>query len=156
MKLTIRIFTTFLIAAGSASALGLNSSSVAQQLQFLLNGVPVTSVREDICTVQVIARSSGETRIATSQLENFTLAGAHGERIPLSQVGNIEIRQEEPIIRAEIGCQRLRYAVILPKAYNRQTYRMLLLCIYNLLYKHCLAAITLWKPVLWRSPVRPA
>lgn len=80
-------------------ALGLNSSSVAQQLQFLLNGVPVTSVREDIRTVQVIARSSGETRLDPSQLEKFTLAGAHGERIPLSQVGNIEIRQEEPIMR---------------------------------------------------------
>lgn len=80
-------------------ALGLNSNSVAQQLQFLLNGVPVTSVREDIRTVQVIARSSGETRLDPSQLENFTLAGAHGERIPLSQVGNVEIRQEEPIMR---------------------------------------------------------
>jgi multidrug efflux pump subunit AcrB len=80
-------------------ALGLNSSSVAQQLQFLLNGVPVTSVREDIRTVQVIARSSGETRLDPSLLENFTLAGAHGERIPLSQVGNVEIRQEEPIMR---------------------------------------------------------
>ncbi|EKO3545167.1 efflux RND transporter permease subunit [Vibrio fluvialis] len=80
-------------------ALGLNSSSVAQQLQFLLNGVPVTSVREDIRTVQVVARSSGETRLDPSQIENFTLAGAHGERIPLSQVGNIEIRLEEPIMR---------------------------------------------------------
>nr|WP_321461225.1 efflux RND transporter permease subunit [uncultured Vibrio sp.] len=80
-------------------ALGLNSSSVAQQLQFLLNGVPVTSVREDIRTVQVIARSSGETRLDPSQIENFTLAGANGERIPLSQVGNVDIRQEEPIMR---------------------------------------------------------
>ncbi|WNJ95959.1 efflux RND transporter permease subunit [Vibrio ruber] len=80
-------------------ALGLNSNSVAQQLQFLLNGIPVTSVREDIRTVQVIARSSGETRLDPSQIENFTLAGAHGERIPLSQVGNVEIRQEEPIMR---------------------------------------------------------
>ncbi|QXO16485.1 efflux RND transporter permease subunit [Vibrio ostreae] len=80
-------------------ALGLNSSSVAQQLQFLLNGVPVTSVREDIRTVQVIARSSGETRFDPSQIENFTLAGVHGERIPLSQIGNVEIRMEEPIMR---------------------------------------------------------
>ncbi|WP_136483902.1 efflux RND transporter permease subunit [Vibrio sp. H11] len=80
-------------------ALGLNSSSVAQQLQFLLNGVPVTSVREDIRTVQVIARSSGETRLDPSQIENFTLAGVHGERIPLSQIGNVEIQMEEPIMR---------------------------------------------------------
>ncbi|MBN0595420.1 efflux RND transporter permease subunit, partial [Pseudomonas aeruginosa] len=32
-------------------AVGLTSSAVAQQLQFLLSGVPVTAVREDIRTV---------------------------------------------------------------------------------------------------------
>lgn len=80
-------------------ALGLTSSSVSQQLQFLLNGIPVTSVREDIRTVQVIARSSGDIRFDPSQIENFTLAGIQGERIPLSQLGNVEIRMEEPIMR---------------------------------------------------------
>eukprot|EP01034_Spumella_vulgaris_P028598 gene28600-35482_t len=35
-------------------AVGLTSSAVAQQLQFLLSGVPLTTVREDIRTVQSI------------------------------------------------------------------------------------------------------
>ncbi|HEX5790856.1 MAG TPA: efflux RND transporter permease subunit, partial [Luteolibacter sp.] len=40
-------------------AVGLNSSSVALQLQFLLNGAPLTEVREDIRSVQVVGRSAG-------------------------------------------------------------------------------------------------
>ncbi len=80
-------------------AMGLTSSAVAQQLQFLLSGVPVTAVREDIRTVQVVARSAGDTRLDPAMIGDFTLAGAHGERIPLSQVGTVDVRMEEPIMR---------------------------------------------------------
>lgn len=80
-------------------AVGLSSSAVAQQLQFLLSGVPVTTVREDIRTVQVVARSAGSTRLDPARLADFTLAGAGGQRIPLSQVGEVEVRMEEPVMR---------------------------------------------------------
>ncbi|MBB3211828.1 multidrug efflux pump subunit AcrB [Herbaspirillum sp. Sphag1AN] len=80
-------------------AVGLTSSSVAQQLQFLLNGIPVTSVREDIRSVQVYVRSAGETRLDPAKISGFTLVGAAGQRIPLSQVGTVEIRPEEPVLR---------------------------------------------------------
>ena len=80
-------------------AVGLTSSAVAQQLQFLLSGVPVTAVREDIRTVQVVARSAGDTRFDPTRVMDFTLAGANGQRIPLSQVGEIDVRMEEPIMR---------------------------------------------------------
>ena len=80
-------------------AVGLTSHAVAQQLQFLLNGVPVTEIREDIRTVQVLARSSGGTRLDPAKLGDFTLAGANGQRIPLSQVGTVEMEEEEPILR---------------------------------------------------------
>jgi multidrug efflux pump subunit AcrB len=80
-------------------ALGLTSSAVAQQLQFLLTGVPVTAVREDIRSVQVVARSAGDVRLDPAKIGDFTLAGAGGQRIPLSQVGKVEVRMEEPIMR---------------------------------------------------------
>src|SRR5207237_6638482 len=35
-------------------SIGLTSSAVAQQLQFLLSGIPITDVREDIRSVQVV------------------------------------------------------------------------------------------------------
>src|SRR6185312_3452723 len=53
-------------------AVGLSSSAVAQQLQFFLSGVPVTTVREDIRTVQVIARSAGDTRLDPAKIGDFT------------------------------------------------------------------------------------
>ena len=80
-------------------AVGLSSSAVAQQLQFLLSGIPVSTVREDIRTVQVVARSAGDVRLDPARVGDFTLAGANGQRIPLSQVGKVEVRMEEPVIR---------------------------------------------------------
>jgi multidrug efflux pump subunit AcrB len=80
-------------------AVGLTSSAVAQQLQFLLSGVPVTAVREDIRTVQVVARAAGDIRFDPARVMDFTLAGANGQRVALSQVGDVEVRMEEPIMR---------------------------------------------------------
>ncbi|HDR9802631.1 TPA: efflux RND transporter permease subunit [Burkholderia cenocepacia] len=89
----------FTLQQDRLQAVGLTSSAVAQQLQFLLTGVPVTAVREDIRTVQVIARSGGDARLDPARLDDFTLAGANGQRIPLSQVGKVDVRMEEPIMR---------------------------------------------------------
>lgn len=80
-------------------ALGLTSRSVAEQLQFLLTGVPITAVREDIRSVQLIARSSGETRLDPARITDFTLVGAEGQRIPLAQVGEVTVQMEEPVMR---------------------------------------------------------
>ncbi|SIR15434.1 Multidrug efflux pump subunit AcrB [Pseudomonas sp. B10] len=80
-------------------AVGLTSSAVAQQLQFLLSGVPITAVREDIRSVQVVGRAAGNIRLDPAQIEGFTLVGAAGQRIPLSQIGEVEVRMEDPILR---------------------------------------------------------
>ncbi|MFX1737109.1 efflux RND transporter permease subunit [Paraburkholderia sp. A1RI_3L] len=81
------------------AAVGLTSSSVAQQLQFLLTGIPVTNVREDIRSVEVVARSAGEIRLDPNRISGFTLVGSAGQRVPLSQVGKVDIRMEDPILR---------------------------------------------------------
>jgi multidrug efflux pump subunit AcrB len=80
-------------------AMGLTSQAVAQQLQFLLSGTPVSTVREDIRTVQVVARSSGQTRLDPAKIADFTVVSASGRRVPLSQVGTLEVRMEEPVLR---------------------------------------------------------
>jgi multidrug efflux pump subunit AcrB len=89
----------FTLQQDRLQAVGLSSSAVAQQLQFLLSGVPLTAVREDIRTVQVVARSAGDTRLDPARIADFTLTGAAGQRIPLSQVGKVEVRAEEPVMR---------------------------------------------------------
>ena len=88
----------FTLQQDRLQAIGLTSSAVAQQLQFLLSGVPVTSVREDIRTVQVVARSAGNVRLDPARIGDFTLAGANGQRIPLAQLGQVDVRMEDPII----------------------------------------------------------
>ena len=80
-------------------SVGLTSASVSQQLQFLLNGVPITSVREDIRSVQVVGRAAGQIRLDPAQIEDFTLVGASGQRVPVSQIGEVSIRMEDPILR---------------------------------------------------------
>ncbi|WP_024690550.1 efflux RND transporter permease subunit [Pseudomonas tremae] len=89
----------FTLQQDRLQAIGLSSSQVAQQLQFLLTGLPVTEVREGIRTVQVVARSAGDTRLDPAKIMDFTLSGANGQRIPLSQVGSVDVRMEEPVMR---------------------------------------------------------
>ncbi|MEQ9911224.1 efflux RND transporter permease subunit [Pectobacterium polaris] len=80
-------------------SVGLTSSTAAQQLQFLLSGVPITSVREDIRSVQVVGRAAGDIRRDPAKIEGFTLVGTAGQRIPLSQIGEVEVRMEDPVLR---------------------------------------------------------
>ncbi|HHL2499667.1 TPA: efflux RND transporter permease subunit [Yersinia enterocolitica] len=80
-------------------AVGLTSNAVAQQLQFLLSGVPITSVREDIRSVQVMGRAAGDIRLDPEKIAGFTLVGSAGQRIPLSQIGEVEVQMEDPVLR---------------------------------------------------------
>jgi multidrug efflux pump subunit AcrB len=79
--------------------IGLSPEEAAQQLQFLLNGQTITQVRENIRAVNVVARSAGPERLDPTKLENFTLTTRNGKPIPLSQIGRVEIQQEDPLIK---------------------------------------------------------
>jgi multidrug efflux pump subunit AcrB len=97
----------FVLDQDRLRAMGLSSQDAAQQLQFLLAGAPVTQVREDIRTVDVVARSAGTDRLDPAKLHSFTLVGAAGQHIPLDQIGRMEVRMEDPILR-----RRDRYTTI--------------------------------------------
>ncbi|KTF68270.1 efflux RND transporter permease subunit [Sphingomonas sp. HT-1] len=79
-------------------AFGLTSSDVADQLQFLLTGAPVAQVREDIRSVEIVARSAGTDRLDPARIGNYQLTGANGQRVPVSQIGKVEVRMEDPIL----------------------------------------------------------
>jgi len=89
----------FVLDQDRLQLIGLSSSEAAQQLQFLLTGVPVTQVREDIRTVEVVARSAGPERLDPARLGELTLTSRTGRAVPLSQIGRVEIRPEDPILR---------------------------------------------------------
>ena len=79
--------------------IGLSPNDAGQQIQFLTTGVAVTQVREDIRAVDVVARTSGENRLDPTKLLNMTLTSKDGRLVPLSQVGKVEIREEDPILK---------------------------------------------------------
>ena len=89
----------FTLDQNRLQATGLTSSAVAGQLQFLLSGVPVTSVREDIRSVAVVSRAAGDIRLDPAKIEGFALVGNAGQRVPLSQIGKIEVGMEDPVLR---------------------------------------------------------
>ncbi len=89
----------FILDQDRLRLIGLDPNDAAQQLQFLLTGVPVTQVREDIRTVDIVARSADADRLDPAKLADLTLTGRDGHLVPLSQIGHIEIQPEDPILR---------------------------------------------------------
>ena len=79
--------------------IGLSPAEVGQQLQFLLTGIPVTQVREDIRNVPDRG-TQRRRRAAGSDASGGFLADEPGRPpIPLDQIGHSEIRLEEPILK---------------------------------------------------------
>lgn len=76
--------------------IGLTPRDIAQQLQFQLDGVPITELRQDIRTVEVRARGARGDALLPEQIEIKT---QDGKKVPLSQLGSIEVRYEDPVIR---------------------------------------------------------
>lgn len=76
--------------------MGLTPNEVAQQLQLQLNGLAVTEVRQDIRSVQVVARSARDSVLLPEALEVKT---AEGNKVALSQLGDLKIRYEDPVIK---------------------------------------------------------
>lgn len=89
----------FVLDQDRVRLIGLSPIEAAQQLQFLLTGVTATQVREDIRTVDVVARSAGAERIDPARLADFTLTSRDGRMIPLEQIGHVDVRMEDPILR---------------------------------------------------------
>jgi len=76
--------------------MGLTPRDVALQLQFQLNGVPVTNVREGTRSVQVRARMA-PTR--GELLEGIEIITSGGAKVPLTQLGSTTITFEDPVIK---------------------------------------------------------
>ncbi|MCQ9372791.1 efflux RND transporter permease subunit [Methyloversatilis sp. XJ19-13] len=92
----------FVLDQSRLRQIGLSPAEAAQQLQFLLDGVTVTELREDVRSVAVVARVGGPLggfdRSDPATLDALSLIAADGRRIPLAQIGRTEVRQEEPVL----------------------------------------------------------
>ena len=81
-----------------ARALGLTPQDVSQSLGMLLSGVPVTTVRDGIEKVSVVARAVPSERLDLAKVGDLTVTSRNGVAVPLSQIANVEYAHEEPIL----------------------------------------------------------
>ncbi|MBY0613263.1 MAG: efflux RND transporter permease subunit [Beijerinckiaceae bacterium] len=81
-----------------ARTLGLDPQTVAQTMQTLLSGYPVTVIRDGTEQVQVTARAIEKERLDLGRIGDLTIVSRNGVPIPLSQVGHVTYEHEEPIL----------------------------------------------------------
>lgn len=80
----------------SLQMMGLTPLDVAQQLQIQLEGMQISESRQDIRTVAIFAR--GDMR-ELDQLSTLEIKNQDGRKIPLMQLGELQVRFEEPVIK---------------------------------------------------------
>jgi multidrug efflux pump subunit AcrB len=81
-----------------ARLLGLSTQVLANVLNTVVSGEPVTQVRDGIYLVDVVARATDEQRVSLSTLRTVELPLPNGRTVPLSQVATFDFEQEYPLI----------------------------------------------------------
>ncbi len=81
-----------------ARALGLTPQDVSQSLAFLISGVPVTTVRDGVEKVGVVARALPNERLDLGHIGDLTVYSRNGIAVPLSQIAKVEYSHEESIL----------------------------------------------------------
>ena len=81
-----------------ARLLGLSSQALAEVLNTVMTGTPVTQVRDNIYLINVITRAQDEQRVSLSTLRALQLPLPNGRTVPLSQVASFDFEQEFPLI----------------------------------------------------------
>lgn len=81
-----------------ARALGLTPQDISQSLAMLISGVQVTTLRDGIEKVGVVARAVPSERLDLGRVGDLTIYSRGGVAVPLSQIAKIEYAHEEPIL----------------------------------------------------------
>ena len=80
-----------------ARLLGLSSQVLAEVLNTVTTGTPITQVRDNIYLVNVVTRANDEQRVALSTLRALQLPLPNGRTVPLSQDRDVRIRSRIPV-----------------------------------------------------------
>ena len=81
-----------------ARILGLSSQALAEVLNTVTTGTPITQLRDNIYLINVVTRAQDEQRISLSTLRALQLPLPNGRTVPLSQVATFDFEQEYPLI----------------------------------------------------------
>jgi multidrug efflux pump subunit AcrB len=79
-------------------AMGLTPQDISQSLSMLISGLPITTVRDGIEKIAVVARAVPSERLDLAHIGDLSLYARNGVAVPLSQIAHIEYAHEEPIM----------------------------------------------------------
>src|SRR5262245_60199525 len=79
-------------------ALGLTPQDISKSLGMLLSGVTITTVRDGVEKVEVVARAVPAERLDLAKIGDLSLYSRNGVAVPLSQIAKVEYSHEEPIL----------------------------------------------------------
>lgn len=86
------------IAQDKARQLGLSSEDVANVMNSIVSGVPVTQVNDNIYLVDVIARAEDSERGSPDTLQNLQILTPNGTSIPLLSFATVRYELEQPLV----------------------------------------------------------
>jgi multidrug efflux pump len=97
-----------------ARQLGVTSEDIATTLNSVLEGTPITQVRDSIYLVNVTGRATAAERASIDTLRDLQLTGVGGQSVPLGAVANLRYELEQPTIwrRARIPTITLKAGIV--------------------------------------------
>jgi multidrug efflux pump len=91
-------FLKLVVDQDRVRALGMTPQDIAQSLSMLISGLPITTVRDGIEKVEVVARAVPSERLDLAHIGDLALYARNGVAVPLSQIAHVEYAHEEPIL----------------------------------------------------------
>ncbi|MFW3899720.1 efflux RND transporter permease subunit [Pseudomonas putida] len=86
------------IAQDKARQLGLSSEDVANVMQAIVSGAPVTEVNDSIYLIDVVARAEDSERGSPQTLQNLQIVTPNGTSIPLLAFATVRYELEQPLV----------------------------------------------------------
>jgi len=86
------------IAQDKARQLGLSSEDVANVMNSIVSGVPITQINDSIYLVDVIARAEDSERGSPDTLQNLQILTPNGTSIPLLSIATVRYELEQPLV----------------------------------------------------------
>ena len=81
-----------------ARALGISSQQLANNINAVLSGTPITQMRESTYLIDIVARAVPEERAQLDTLRNLMLSTSTGKRVPLEQIATLSYQLEPSLI----------------------------------------------------------
>ena len=86
------------IAQDKARQLGLSSEDVAELMNGIVSGAPVTQVDDDIYLINVVGRAVDSERGTPETLQNLQIVSPNGTSIPLLAFATVRYELEQPLV----------------------------------------------------------